>query len=127
MTRKPKAPKIYKVDFESLERRAGNYGALNSFEKAIIDKMASMSGSTESQLSPHQLLALDRVYEAFDQLTLKQQKVINMTFGLGDEEPMTELQIAEQLKISQPAVHKLKTRAIESIQKAVKAPETPEK
>jgi DNA-directed RNA polymerase sigma subunit (sigma70/sigma32) len=109
--------KIYSVDFNSLERRAGGYKSLNAFEKELVDKMCSLSNSSESNLSPYQLDALDSVYEAIEKLTPRQQQVLSMTFGLGDDEPSTELQIAEKFSITQQGVHDLKTRAIKAIQK----------
>ena len=111
---------IHKVDFNDLERRAGNYKALNPFEREIIDHMVALSNPAASTgLSAHQMAALDLVYEALAELTPRQQQVLAMTFGLGDDGPMTEHQIAEQLKISQPGVQQLKNRAIRAIQKKV--------
>lgn len=111
--------KVYSVDFNALERRAGNYKTLNLFEKEIIDRMVSLGNPTASVLSPHQMAALDLVYSAMEELTPRQQEVMSMSFGLGEDGPLTEHQIAEQLKISQQGVHDLKMRAIKAIQKKV--------
>ena len=112
-------PKIYSVDFNALERKAGNYRSLNSFEKGLVDHMAALNNPTASVLSPHQKDALDLVYDAMDGLTTRQQEVLKMSFGLGEDGPLTEHQIAEQLKISQQGVHDLKARAIKAIKKRV--------
>ena len=114
-----KRTKVYSVDFNSLERKAGNYKTLNFFEREIIDRMVSLGNPTAEELSPHQQAALDLVYSAMADLTPRQQDVIRLSFGLGNDGPMTEHQIADQLKISQPGVHKLKIRAIKSIQRKI--------
>ena len=112
--------KVYSVDFNALERKgAGNYRKLNMFEKEIIDRMVSLSNPAASVLSPHQMAALDLVYVAMEELTPRQREVLQLSFGLGDDGPLTEHQIAEQLKISQQGVHDLKMRAIKAIQKRV--------
>ena len=111
--------KIYSVDFNTLERKAGNYRSLNSFEKGLIDHMVALSNPAAAVLSPHQMAALDLVYGAMEELTQRQQEVLRMSFGLGEDGPLTEHQIAEQLKISQQGVHDLKMRAIKAIQKRV--------
>ena len=110
-------PKSYTVDFTSLERRAGNYKALNPFEREIIDLAVSKSGSAANGLSPQQQSTLDRVYCAIEELTARQQEILQLSFGLGDEEPLTELQIAERLGITHQGVHDIKVRAITAIQK----------
>ena len=112
--------KIYSVDFNALERKAGNYRSLKSFEKDIVDRMVALSNPAAAVLSPHQQAALDLVYGAMDELTPRQQEVLRMSFGLGEDGPLTEHQIAEQLKISQQGVHDLKVRAIKAVQKRVK-------
>ena len=111
--------RVYNVDFNDLERRAGNYRGLNSFEREIVDRMVGLSNPAANTLSPHQLAALDLVYEAMEELTDRQKEVLKLSFGLGDDGPMTEHQIAAQLKITQPGVHDLKNRAIAAIQKKV--------
>ena len=111
--------KIYSVDFNALERKGGSYKTLNPFEREIIDRMVALSNPAAATLSQHQLAALDLVYSAMEELTARQKEVLQMSFGLTDDGPMTEHQIAAQLRISQPSVHLLKTRAIRAIQKKV--------
>jgi len=111
--------KIYSVDFNALERKAGNYRSLKSFEKELVDRMVALGNPSATVLSPHQMAALDLVYGAMEELTPRQQEVLKMSFGLGEDGPLTEHQIAEQLKISQQGVHDLKVRAIRAVQKRV--------
>lgn len=112
-------PKIYRVDFNALECKAGNYKTLNYFEREIIDQMVNLNDPIVDTLSPQQLVTLDLVYEAAEGLTIRQKEVLRLSFGLGDDEQMTEHQIAERLGITQQSVHKLKSRAIKTIQKKV--------
>ena len=112
--------KIYSVDFSALERKAAaNYRTLNAFESEIVNHMVSLSNPASVNLSPQQLNTLDSVYDAMEELTLRQQEVLKMSFGLGDDGPLTELQVAEQLNITQQGVHDIKVRAIRALQKKI--------
>jgi DNA-directed RNA polymerase specialized sigma subunit len=131
MARKAKS---YTVDFTALEQKANNKKYLNPFEQELINHIATVGNPGSSVLSPHQLATLDLVYEAMEGLTSRQQLVLSMTFGLGEYDPMTELQIASQLSITHQGAHDIKVRAIKAIQKklqvsaaASKTSKTPKK
>ena len=114
MARKPKS---YTVDFTALEQKANSKKYLNPFEQELINHIATVGNPGSSVLSQHQLATLDTVYEAMESLTPRQQEVLKMSFGLDEHEAMTELQIAEQLSITQQGVHDIKSRAIKAVQK----------
>ena len=112
--------KIYSVDFSALERKAAaNYRTLNAFESEIATRMVSLSNPAAVNLSPQQLNTLDTVYDAMEELTPRQQEVLKMSFGLGDDGPLTEVQIAEQLSMTHQGVNDIKIRAIRALQKKI--------
>jgi RNA polymerase sigma-B factor len=75
----------------------------------MIDTIAGSSNITKIE----EKIDIDQI---LSHLTLKQQKVIKMIFFL----ELTEKEVAEKLGISQPAVHKIKNRALKKIKEHMK-------
>ncbi|QSQ07812.1 Bacteriocin UviA [Koleobacter methoxysyntrophicus] len=75
----------------------------------MIDTIAGSSNITKIE----EKIDIDQI---LSHLTLKQQKVIKMIFFL----ELTEKEAAEKLGISQPAVHKIKNRALKKIKEHMK-------
>lgn len=111
---------VHKVDFNALENKANSYRSLNSFQKELVDHMVALSSPAAGNLSLHQQATLNDVYDVMESLTARQQEVLKLSFGLGDDEPLTEQTIAKQLGITQQGVHDIKSRAIKAIQRAIK-------
>lgn len=116
-----KRAKVYSVDFAALERKAGNYRSMNMFEREVIGRLLALSNPSANNLSERQQDTLDSVYLAMETLTQRQQEVLKLAFGLTEEGPMTELQIAEQLGIAHQNVNRLKARALQSLRKELGA------
>ena len=53
-------------------------------------------------------------------LTEREQRVIVMRYGLYGDEPMTQKEVGEQLKVSRSYVSRIEKKALEKLMKAVK-------
>lgn len=72
----------------------------------MIDIIADSNNNTELEIEEK-----INIEQVLSHLTLKQQQVIKMIFF----QEMTEKGVADKLDISQPAAHKIKTRALRSM------------
>ncbi len=112
-----KSKKLYYTDFDRLEK--SHYKGLTKFAKEIVNKMVEMSTGEKPELTPEVQAKIDLVMEGFKALTDRQRRVLELYFGLNDNPTMTEPEIAEELKITQPSVHHLKKRAIKALSQSV--------
>ena len=109
--------KVYYTDFDKLER--SSYKGLTSFAKEIVDKMIELSTGEKPEITPEVLAKIDLVTEGFKDLTERQKKVLELTFGLNENPALTESEIGKELKITHQSVHELKKRALASLSKRV--------
>ncbi|TDI97071.1 MAG: hypothetical protein E2O29_02195 [Deltaproteobacteria bacterium] len=114
-----KLKRLIKVDFQELERRP--YKTLNKTGKSIIDKMIEISLNKNKVLKPDnaQQARIDLLLEAIKELTLRQQKVLTLYFGLDGGFKHTEGEIGEKLGIARTTVLTLRKRAIRSLYKRI--------
>lgn len=105
--------KVYNVDFNYIEK--ADYRYLSNLQKEIVDKMVELSTGKKPEMSAEQLARLDLVTAAMDEITDRQKEVLNLLFGLGGEEAMSEVQVAKKLGITKQGVSELKKRALNAI------------
>lgn len=118
-----KKRKKIQIDFPKFERQP--YKSLNTIGKVITDTIVEISQGKRDTLGRRlkeksteaQKAIFDMVDVAFKELTPKQQRVLNLAFGLIGIEPHTEREIAKKMDISHQGVHTLKLRAINALRK----------
>lgn len=105
--------RTYNVDFNELE--SSSYSGQSDLRKEILDKMVEISldkqEEKEGGLSERQEALWKDLKQSLRLLTKRQQEVISMYYGLNTPQ-LTEPQIAKKLGISQVAVSKIRSRAI---------------
>lgn len=114
---KPK--RLIHVDFQELERRP--YNTLNKVGKAIIDKMVEISLKKNKILKPDnaQQAKIDLLFEAIQELTPNQQRVLKLYFGLEDGSTYTEREIGKIMSLSRGTIHRHKLRGIKGLKKRI--------
>lgn len=118
-----KKRKLINVDFNKLEKRP--YSSLNEVGKLIVDTIVDISQGKKDIIgrrciekpSDLQNAMLDMIDVAFKELTIRQQRVLTLAFGLNGREALTEREVAKKMAIAQPSVNELKSRAINALRK----------
>jgi len=90
----------------SLDRAVGEEG-----DATLGDQIADLSALDPLDAACH-LLLKEQVHAVLNSLTRREQRVLRLRFGFGDERPRTLAQVGAELGVSRQAIHQIEDQAL---------------